>query len=329
MPLPVRLLSVGSHTPAVRVTSAELDQRYARTPGTTQARSGVSVRQWVGPDDSSVSMAAAALDQALRRAGLVIDDLDALIVAAVAPEQPMPTTAVLVARRLGAADGALQAFDVNASCLGFLTGVQQAAFGIGAGMWHRVGVVAVDVASKGLNHADLESSALFGDGAAAAVVGPAEQGSSLLSLRLRTYPSAAQLCRIPAGGTRWNTVTPPPEASDYLFAMDGLGMMKLVARAMPAFLAETLDEAGVTLDEVAVVVPHQASALGLRFLRERLGVRPESVVDLLAERGNQVSASMPTARAAAVETGRLRRGDLALLIGTGAGLMFGAAVLRF
>lgn len=106
-------------------------------------------------------------------------------------------------------------------------------------------------------------------------------------------------------------------------------MMKLVARAMPAFLAETLDEAGVTLDEVAVVVPHQASALGLRFLRERLGVRPESVVDLLAERGNQVSASMPTALAAAVETGRLRRGDLALLIGTGAGLMFGAAVLRF
>ena len=175
----------------------------------------------------------------------------------------------------------------------------------------------------------LVAGALFGDGAAAAVVGPAGQGSSLLSLRLRTYPSAAQLCRIPAGGTRWNTVTPPPEASDYLFAMDGLGMMKLVARAMPAFLAETLDEAGVTLDEVAVVVPHQASALGLRFLRERLGVRPESVVDLLAERGNQVSASMSTALAAAVETGRLRRGDLALLIGTGAGLMFGAAVLRF
>jgi 3-oxoacyl-[acyl-carrier-protein] synthase III len=82
-------------------------------------------------------------------------------------------------------------------------------------------------------------------------------------------------------------------------------------------------------EQLDVVIPHQASGLGLRFLRERLGVRPETVVDILAEHGNQVSASMPTALAAAVASGRLRRGDLALLIGTGAGLMFGAAVLRY
>lgn len=329
MSLPVRILSVGSHTPVVRVTSEQLDVRFGRPAGTTLARSGVRERRWIGPGETSVSMTVAALGQALERAGLVVDDLDAVIVASVLPEQPMPTTAVLAAHALGVTDGALEAFDVNASCLGFLTALQQAAFGIAAGRWRRVAVAAVDVASKGLNHADLESSALFGDGAAAIIVGPAEQGSEILSLRLRSYPSASGLCRIPAGGTRWNVVTPPPEASDYFFAMDGLGMMKLVARAMPDFLQEVLDEAGVTRDQLGVVVPHQASGLGLRFLRERLGVRPESVVDILAERGNQVSASMPSALAAAVDSQRLKRGELCLLIGTGAGLLFGGAVLRY
>ena len=329
MSLPVRILSVGSHTPSVRVTSEELDARYDRVPGATLARSGVRERRWIAPSESSLSMSVASLGQALGRAGLAIDELDAVIVASVSPEQPMPTTAVLAARALGASDGALEAFDVNASCLGFLTALQQAAFGITAGRWRRVAVAAVDVASKGLNHDDLESSALFGDGAAAVIVGPAEQGSEILSLRLRSYPSAAGLCRIPAGGTRWNVVTPPPDPTDYLFAMDGLGMMKLVARAMPGFLDEVLAEAGVTRDQLGVVVPHQASGLGLRFLRERLGVPAESVVDILAERGNQVSASMPSALATAIDSQRLKRGELCLLIGTGAGLVFGGAVLRY
>ncbi len=329
MSLPVRILSVGRHTPALRVTSAELDQRFGRAPGSTAGRSGVRERRWIGADETTVSMTTAALGRALDSAGLGIDDLDALIVTSVAPEQPMPTTAILVAARLGATDGVLEAFDVNASCLGFLTGLQQAAFGIACGRWRRVAVAAVDIASKGLNHADLESSALFGDGAAAVIVGPAEQESAILALRLRSYPSAAELCRIRAGGSRWNPVTPPLDPADYLFAMDGLGMMKLVSRELPSFLDGVLADAGVRRDRLQVVVPHQASGLGLRYLRERLGIDPHTVVDILAENGNQVSASMPTALAEAVESGRLQRGGLALLIGTGAGLVFGAAVLRF
>lgn len=360
MSWPVRIVSVGSHTPSRRVTSADLDAAHGRAPGLTLARSGVAERHWIGPGETSVSMTVAALGAALDRAGWQADELDALIVASVLPEQPMPTTAILAAARLGASDGALQAFDVNASCLGFLTALQQACFGIAAGRWRRVAVAAADIASKGLNHADLESSALFGDGAAAVLLEssavdstpplvelvetPGTTGfdklnqrrdeldrhrSEILALRLSAYPSAAGLCRIPAGGTRWNVVTPPPDAADYLFAMDGLGMMKLVAREMPGFLDGLLAEAGVSADEIDVVVPHQASGLGLRFLRERLPVRPEAVVDILAERGNQVSASMPTALAHAVDTGRLRRGGLCLLIGTGAGLLFGGALVRY
>ncbi len=328
MSWPVRIVSVGSHTPSRRVTSTDLDAAHGRAPGLTFTRSGVAARHWIGPGETSVSMTVGALSQALDRADWDVDELDALIVASVLPEQPMPTTAILTAAQLGVTGGRLEAFDVNASCLGFLTALQQASFGIAMGRWNRVAVAAVDIASKGLNHADLESSALFGDGAAAVLLEGA-QASEILALRLTSYPSASELCRIAAGGTRWNPVTPPPSAFDYLFAMDGLGMMKLVAREMPGFLGGLLAEAGVDADAIDVVVPHQASGLGLRFLRERLPVRSETVVDILAEHGNQVSASMPTALAHAVETGRLQRGGLCLLIGTGAGLLFGGAVLRY
>ncbi len=358
MSWPVRIVSVGTHTPSRRVTSTDLDAAHGRAPGLTFTRSGVAARHWIGPGETSVSMTVGALSQALDRADWDVDELDALIVASVLPEQPMPTTAILTAAQLGVTGGRLEAFDVNASCLGFLTALQQASFGIAMGRWKRVAVAAVDIASKGLNHADLESSALFGDGAAAVLLegSPIEppplvelvetpatgfdkfnqrgdklnqRPSEILALRLTSYPSASELCRIAAGGTRWNQVTPPPSAIDYLFAMDGLGMMKLVAREMPGFLGGLLAEAGVDADAIDVVVPHQASGLGLRFLRERLPVRSESVVDILAEHGNQVSASMPTALAHAVETGRLERGGLCLLIGTGAGLLFGGAVLRY
>ena len=358
MSWPVRIVSVGTHTPSRRVTSTDLDAAHGRAPGLTFARSGVVARHWIGPGETSVSMTVGALGQVLDRADWDVDELDALIVASVLPEQPMPTIAILTAAQLGVAGGRLEAFDVNASCLGFLTALQQASFGIAMGRWNRVAVAAVDIASKGLNHTDLESSALFGDGAAAVLLegSPIEppplvelvetpatgfdkfnqrgdklnqRPSEILALRLASYPSAAGLCRIAAGGTRWNPVTPPPSATDYLFAMDGLGMMKLVAREMPGFLNGLLAEAGVDAEAIDVVVPHQASGLGLRFLRERLPVRSETVVDILAEHGNQVSASMPTALAHAVDTGRLERGGLCLLIGTGAGLLFGGAVLRY
>lgn len=328
---PVRVLGTGVHEPALVVTSAELDERYGRAPGTSAARSGVTCRRWAGPDETSSAMAASAVGGALRAAGLDVGDLDALVVSAVAPEQPMPTTAVLTLAALGAPGGRTEAFDVNASCVGFLTGLGIAAAGIASGRWERVAVVATEIASKGLDHAETESSALFGDGAAAVVLGPAGPGqsSAVLASRSATWPEAWRACRIEAGGTRWNTLTPPPDPAAYLFRMDGAVLLRHVARTVPAFLRDVEQRAGIAPADVDVLVPHQASAVGLRYLRERTGVRAEAVVDVLADHGNQVSASVPTALHHAVASGRLRRGDTALLLGTGAGLTVSATVLRY
>ncbi|MDX1998860.1 MAG: 3-oxoacyl-[acyl-carrier-protein] synthase III C-terminal domain-containing protein [Thermoanaerobaculia bacterium] len=327
--LPVRILGTGVHVPSRCVTSAELDATYGRVPGTTAARSGVVTRFWAGPEESSVSMAAAALGAALEAAGMAATELDAVIVASVLPEQPMPTNAVLVLGALGVPGGGVAAFDINASCLGFLTALDVASLGIAAGRWRHVGIVASELASKGLNHGDIESSALFGDGAGAAVLGPGGESSCLLASRFETHPRGARLCEIAAGGTRFNVVTPPADPAAYLFRMDGLGIMKLAAETLPPFLAAVLAEAGLGLDDLDVVVPHQASHLGLRFLRERLGVPADKVVDQLATHGNQVSASLGTAFHAAIASGRLHRGGHVLLIGTAAGLSLGAAILRY
>ncbi|HVF59211.1 MAG TPA: 3-oxoacyl-[acyl-carrier-protein] synthase III C-terminal domain-containing protein [Thermoanaerobaculia bacterium] len=328
---PVRFLGTGSYLPVERVTSAALDERYGRAAGSTAACSGVEARHYAGPAETSSFMAARALGQALAASGLAGTDLDLIVAASVLPEQPMPTNAVLVQRALGLDGAGIPGFDINASCLGFLLAVEVAALGIAAGRYRRVGIVASEVASKGIDSSDLETSSLFGDGAAAAVLGAAsgEPSGSIDALRCATYSRGAYLCQIAAGGSRYNVVTPPPRPQDYLFQMDGRAVFRLAVEKLPRFVSEVLAEAGCTPDEIDLVIPHQASCLGLRYLRERLGFPASKVVDILAERGNQVSASMPSALHEAVSGGRLQRGQRALLLGTAAGLTLGAAVVRF
>ncbi len=328
---PVRIAGTGVHLASRVVESVDLDARHGRPAGTTWERSGVTRRRWAADGETSSAMAASAVGHALAAAGLAPGDLDAVIAASVLPEQPMPTTAVLTLAHLGLVGGRAAGFDVNSSCLGFLTALEIATLGVAAGRWDRVAVVATEIASKGLDHADVEASALFGDGAGAAIVTRAapSDASAVLALRFATFPEGAGFCRIDAGGTRWNVTTPPPEPGAYLFRMDGPAVLRHAALRLPQFVAAALAEAGLAREDLAVVVPHQASGVGLRLLSERLGFAPEQVVDVLAERGNQVAASLPNALDAAVASGRLRRGEHALLLGTGAGFAMGAAVVRF
>lgn len=354
MRAPMQIVATSALRGSRRVTAAELDTAYGRPEGTTLARSGVSERWWASDDETSSTLAARAVSTVLAAAGWEVADLDALIVTAAVPEQPIPTTAVLTLGHLGYAGGPIEAYDVNATCLSFLNGLDLAATKVAAGQWHRVVVVAVDLASKGLNHDDIESSALFGDGAAAVALAPpsmpgsrAERssegageggepgpeaggsaGPGVLATRFETYPTGARLCEIPAGGTRFNVFNPPDQALDYAFRMDGMGVIRLAARHLPRFIDELLAEAGLTRAELDVVVPHQTSGLGMKYLKAKLGFDPAQVIDILDDHGNQVAASLPSALDAAVQAGRLPAGSTALLIGTGAGLVIGGMVVR-
>lgn len=327
---PVRILATGAYLPVQQVTSASLDAQYGRPAGATERLGGVRHRHFAAAHETSTFMAAQALQQALTTAGLAASELDVLLATSVLPEQPMPTNAVLVHRAVGLRAQAT-CFDINGSCLGFLHALETASAGLATGRYAYAAIVASEVASKGLNWDNSETSALFGDGAAAVVLGPAlpPDESKILGISFETHSHGAELCQIAAGGTRYNVVTPPPSPEDYLFRMDGPGVFRLASGVFPAFLDRLLHATGYPREAIDCLIPHQASYLGLRFLTQRLGLDPERVVQILPTHGNQVSVSLPSTLHAAISSGRLRRGQLGLLLGTGAGISLGAALLRY
>jgi 3-oxoacyl-[acyl-carrier-protein] synthase-3 len=325
----VRILGTGSSLPATAVTSAELDGRLGLARGTVEKRTGVRVR-YFETRGNAAALGAAAAQRALAAAGLALSDVDCLVAASGTPDQAMPSNAALILAELEGAR-AMPAFDIGASCLGFLVALDTVACLIETKRYRRVLIVASDIASCGLDWSTLEASGIFGDGAAAAVVGAADgSGSSLLASAFTTFSEGAHLCEIAGGGSRHHPGRiEGPFLPLSLFRMDGKAVFRLAAEKLPRFLDELLAAAGVGLDDLAVVVPHQASRHALRFLGRQLGAAGSRIVDVFAEQGNQVAASMPSALDAAVRGGQLRRGDKALLIGTGAGLGLGGAVVCY
>ncbi len=323
--LPVSIAATGIYRPESVLLASVLDAAQGWPSGTTARRSGVTARRRAGAEESASMMAAAALAAA---GGDRLGHIDRLVVTSIMPEQPIPTTAALVAKRLDLTPG-LMTYDVNASCLGFLQALEGAAAAVTLGLSRCVGVVAVEQATLGLDESDDATAPLFGDGAAAAIVIPAEGKAGILAHRLETYPEGVSLCEIRAGGSRWNLRRPPPSPRDYLFRMDGRGLARLAMDRLPGFIDKVLAEAGVARSELACVIPHQASRLGLKFLRRWLGPQGPVMIDILADHGNQVTASLPTALHVAVTEGHLRRGDLALMVGTAAGFGMGAMLFRY
>lgn len=324
----LRILGTGAVVPDEVLPSTTLDARLGLAPGTVEGRTGV--RERYVERGTAAQLGARAARKALAAAGLDLADVDVIIGASGTPDQPLPCNAALLHEEL-APPRPVPAWDVNASCLSFLVALDLAATLVDAGRHRHVLVVSSDLASVGLDWSDLGASGIFGDGAAAAVLGPADgTDSAVLAAGFATHSEGAHTCEIPGGGSRH---APDRVEGDYAdvarFRMDGGAVFRLAIRHLPPFVDDLLATAGVTLDELPVVVPHQASHHGLSWLRQRFGLREDQLVDIYADRGNQVAASLPSALHAAIESGRLRRGDHALLLGTGAGLSIGGVVLCY
>lgn len=320
--VPVSILGTGSIVPSRRVSAEDLDIQLGLTPGTVLARNGVAIRYFAAPEESSSGLGTAALRLALATAGREPTDLDAILFASVLAEQPMPTTSILIHRQIGGRAEGVTCFDLNASCNGFLKLLEIAASGIHAGLWRHVALVTAEIGSKGLNWDDLDTCTLFGDGAAAAVLGPSAT-AGILATRSVTLSAGQDLCRIAAGGSRFNVRTPPPKETDYFFAMNGRGLLRLIQEHFPPFFDDLIADHPVSL-----VVPHQASAIGLAFLAKQLRPRQIAHVDIFSTVGNQVTASLPTALDYAFRHGHCRPGDTTVLVGTAAGVSLGGVVLR-
>ncbi len=328
--LPLRLISTGKALPTECVTSAALDSRLGRPPGTSWRRSGIVHRFHANPQETQSGLAVLALQDALARADIEPCSIDLLVSACGVQEQALPNTAARIMRDAGLVHGT-PAFDVGASCLSFLAALQVAASLLNAGSYRRIAIVASDLASRGVDWSCPEASLIFGDGAAAVVVelpkaGAGADGEGIASYLLETYPDGLEYCEIRAGGTRRNPRSGMCE-SDFMFHMDGKRVFKLASSLIQGFLHRLLDARGLSIADIDTAVPHQASHLSMAHMRRRLGLPASSVIDIYAHHGNQVAASMPTALHEAVVTGRAAPGKRLLLLGSAAGLTLGGMVL--
>jgi 3-oxoacyl-[acyl-carrier-protein] synthase-3 len=247
-------------------------------------------------------------------------------------EQPIPCTASLVQRRLGLESSGIAAFDINSTCLSFLSALDSISYMVESERFKHVLIVSSDIPSLGLNWEHMESCTIFGDGAAAVVLSKSsdESSTSILSSRMETYSEGSKYCQVQAGGTKMHPSQFKESLDEYiLFEMDGKAAYKLTASVIDGFIERLFKGTNLSIDDMSLVVPHQASLLAMHHLRKKLGVPEDKLIDIFSTHGNQVAASIPTALHEAFLNRRVKQGDKLLLIGTGAGISLGGMILEY
>ena len=317
----VRITSTGFSAPPRIETAEQLAPRIKKSAAWIRQHTGVERRR-IAEVPMEV-MAAQAARQALGDGPAP----DLIINASLTPRQLIPDSSVFIQRELGI-EGT-PSFSIHATCLSFLVALHNAAALISSGAYGRILIVSSEVGSLSRNFDEPESAALIGDGAAAAIVEHAQGSSSaILAYEMGTWPSGAELTELRGGGIRKHPNLPGWTSEDYLFHMNGPGVYKMARRRVALVLSRALERAGLTRDDIDLVVPHQASGPALNAIT-RYGFSPERVINIIADYGNCIAASTPMALAWAMDNDRLRRGDTVLMLGTGAGLSVGAVVLRW
>jgi len=322
------IVGMGVYLPRNVVSSRDMDTRLGKGAGWLERNCGVRLRHVVSADETQEAMGAAAAKAALANAGVAGAGIDLLLFAAAVGRQPIPATAALIKHELGLDAHAFPAYDINATCLSALAAMDVAALHIASGRSKTVLIVASEIASRALPWAsDPRTAGLFGDGAAAMVVGAGAR-NRLGAFHMETYASGYEHCQLKAGGTRYDFHKQPEEfAANSWFNMKGKALYQLTSEAAPGFIARVLAKAGWKQSDVDLVVPHQASPHALAHIVKRCGFGTERVIDYAAEIGNQVAASLPIALFKARQDGRLEAGMKVLLLGTSAGVSLGGAAM--
>lgn len=324
----VRIAGLGTALPARVVASSQIERELGLPDGWCERTTGVRERRRA-ISETTLSLAADAANAAIQAAGDV-PPIDLIIGASSAPQQAIPCTAALLQRALGLENGRSFCLDVNATCLSFLVAVDLAAKWIGSGASQSALIFSSETTRQSLNPAEPESYSLIGDGAAAAVlVASGSPDSELVHAQWATHSSGADLTQFLGAGTLHHPNDPATTPEMNLFSMQGRSIFRVAARELPPFLDTFFVSSGWQQSDVDVVMPHQASRIGLELLTARCGFREEQVFSNLATRGNCVAASIPLALSEAVAAGRVQRGDRVLLLGTGAGFSMGAMALTY
>ncbi|HEY7129255.1 MAG TPA: beta-ketoacyl-ACP synthase 3 [Nitrospira sp.] len=326
-----RVIGTGSYLPERVITNREAAAALEVDPDTISTLTGIDERRWAASEQASSDLAVQAARAALDAAGLQASAVEAILVSTTSPDMAFPSTACHVQRKL--ACGNVPAFDVAASCSGFLYGLSMADAMIRSGQIRTCLVVAAEVKSRTLDPRDLDTALLFGDGAGAVIM-QAEQDNSqpsrgLLGIRLAADGARHDLIRIRAGGSRWPSSLESIEAGDHSLRMQGAPLFRLAVRRLEQAVRDLLKEFGVELCDVAQFVVHQANGRILAQLATRLEVPADRICSVIARFGNTSSASLPIALDHVVRAGKVRPYDLMVLGSFGGGLTWASGLIRW
>ena len=329
-PMPIKILGMGRYLPKRVVTNETVEQLAGMEPGAIdKTAAGVRERRWIEGEESNSFMGAEAAREALDDAGLTIDDVDLILNASGTQEMVIPDGSTLIQRQLGKGDSGLTSMSVHTTCLSFLAAFNIAANFLTTGQFQKILIVSSDVGSRNINPRQTESFTLFGDVAAAAVVArtPEGESSGLRNFVFRTYGEGAFYTMVNTG-----TAMPPhlPESTldDKLFHMEGKRVFRMAHKYGATTLEELRPGLSKGLGDIRMVVPHQASGFALKALAF-YGWPDEKVAVTVDRLGNCIAASLPATLYEVVRDGRIERGDEVLLIGTGAGLSIGGAIITY
>lgn len=327
----VKVLGSGKYLPKRIVTSEELDEKLGLKKGWTEKKSGIKYRHYITTESSS-EMGAYAIEMALKDANLTVKDIDCIVCTSGSMQQPIPCTAALIQNQLGWEETKIPCFDINSTCLSFVTGLDVMSNMIDSKRYRNIILVSTEVASNALNWNEKESCVLFGDGAAAFIIGQSadEDNSKVIGSHMETFSSGANLTEVRGGGTRIHPREHSTETKDnYLFHMDGHGVFKLSLKVIDSFMDKLLENCNLNIKNIDIVVPHQASGMAMRIMRKHLGFPEEKFMNIIETHGNTIAASIPMALHDGIKQGKIKRGDKVMLIGTSAGLSLGGVILEY
>ena len=318
---------MGKYLPENRLTNKDLEKIVDTTDEWIVARTGIKERRIACEGEATSDMAVNAARSALKSAKLSAGDIDLIIVATITPDMFFPSTACIVQEKLGAPK--IPAFDISVACSGFMYGIAIANQFVKSGTYKHVLLIAAEKMSSVTDWKDRSTCVLMGDGAGAAVLGQVPEGG-ILSVYLGADGTKGNLLKMPAGGSRMPASISTVEAGLHYLKMQGNELFRHAVKIMAEAALKATEPLGLKGEDIDLVIPHQANIRILNAVAKRMGIDPEKKLYLnINKYGNMSAASSAVALAEAVEEGRVKKGDTILLDAFGAGLTWGAVVVKW
>jgi len=325
--LPVEIAALGAYLPEKVLTNDDLSRMVDTSDEWIFSRTGIRERRLAAPEEATSDLAIAAARQALESAAMAPEELDAILVATCTPDYLFPATGCLVQAAVGATNA--MACDVEAACSGFLFALSWGAGAVATGMARNVMVIGAEALSRFTDYTDRRSCILFGDGAGAAILRPSQEGGEVLYMEMGSDGSWPDILLVRAGGSRIPPSRETVEQRQHYMHLQGRDVFRLAVGKLTELIQKLPERAGVALEDIKMVIPHQSNVRIIKSAFERTGLDLAKAYMNIDRVGNTSAASIPLAMTEAVAKGELERGDLVLFLAFGGGITWASVLVRY